>query len=131
MPYQIGANVGFVTNSSSMVYHFPKTLLEHEGVKAMMAAFEFTDGFVGSDMWSRNRCGSVAIHREDKLAIQAGLQEMNEEDTNPGPTISVDDDTTFVVVFGDEHTDLAHVFARMLQEIAKDLGIVVSGNDYN
>jgi hypothetical protein len=130
MAYQIGANVGFVTNSSSMVYHFPKTLLEHPAVKAFLTAFEIEDGFVGDNLWSRNACGTLAITRETKQAAIQNLESNGYEDFN-GPGISMDENE-FVVIYGDEHADIAYVLAKFLQDLAeKEFGLRIGGHEYN
>lgn len=133
MPYQLGANIGFVTNSSSVVYHFPKKLLEYPAVKAFLAAYEIEDGFVGDDLWHRGECGTIALDRKTKeLADQRLHRESYGAEGGYAPGIAVDDDNTFVVVIGDEHHDLAYIFSHMLCDLAREEGLGdYTGQDYN
>lgn len=133
MPKLIGINIGFITNSSSMVHHFPKKLLEDPAVKAFLSAFECEDGFIGDDLWHRGQCGSFAVTREQKEKIQHELT--NNEYGAHGPSIAVDDDEQIVVVYGDEHPDLAMQISRMLAETAVRMGLRKEswggGQEYN
>jgi hypothetical protein len=127
MALRIGINIGFVTNSSSMVYHFPKELLANPEVKAFLDAFELHGGFVGSELWSRDTCTTVAMTKEQKLEVRAKLAE---SDYGGAPPINADDDS-IVVIYGDEYQSIASTLARMLCQIAHKTGVTVSGQDYN
>lgn len=121
-------NVGFVTNSSSVVYHFPMELLADAGVRAFLLAFEIDAGFVGDDLWDRSQCGTLAVTREQKAET---LRKLSSEEGWSHPGVDVEDDKTFVVVIGDEHEDVAKVLCDMLKEIAEKSGVVYLGDDYN
>ena len=69
MPKQISVNIGFVTNSSSVVHHFPRELLEHPKVKAFIEKFELQDGFVGEDLWNRDACSSFLVDADQKAEV--------------------------------------------------------------
>lgn len=130
MPKIIGINIGFVTNSSSMVYHFPKSLLDDPQVKAFLVAFEAEAGFVGSDMWNRSECATFAVTREQKEAAQADLNREGYEDYRP-PGIDLDDETV-TVIYGDEHPGLASMICQMLKDAAGRAGVKdYGGSDYN
>lgn len=127
MPIQIGINVGFVTNSSSMVYHFPREILNDPKIQAFLKAFEIEDGFVGADLWSRNACGTLAITTEQKAEVRARLA-----DTEYGGAPAIDDDPNLIVViYGDEHHQTAAIIAEMLRDLGEARGMAFSGQDYN
>ena len=129
MPVQIGVNVGFITNSSSVVYHFPVELLEFPEIAAFLRTYEVEGGFVGRDMWSRSRCGSLAVTRDQKDDIRCQLVN---SDYGHVPEVTVDDDTTFVIVFGDEYHDMASILAGMLREVCETvLGFTPVSQSYN
>ena len=129
MPRLLHINIGFVTNSSSVVYHFPKALLENKTIQAFLKAFEVDSGFIGRDLWSRNTCGTLALTREQKLEVQ---RQLNETEYGTPPGIDVNDDSTFVMVYGDEHRDIASILIHMLTDLAeKELGVHIFGQDYN
>jgi hypothetical protein len=122
-------NIGFITNSSSVVFHFPKALLQDPGIAAFLSAFEVSEGFVGQDLWHRGECGTLAISKEQKLVTQAMLKE---SEYCSAPAIDVEDDSTFVLIYGDEYRDLAAVLLGMLREVCEKQGLPkVDGQDYN
>lgn len=127
MALRIGINIGFVTNSSSMVYHFPRELLANPEVKAFLNAFELHGGFVGSELWSRDTCTTIAMTKEQKQEVVAKLAE---SDYCAPPGINVDDDSV-VVIYGDEYQSIASTLARMLCDIAHKTGVSISGHEYN
>lgn len=131
MPRLLHINIGFITNSSSVVYHFPKELLKNKDIQAFLRAYEVEDGFVGDDLWHRARCGTVAITKEQKMLAQSRLKEAEYSDFGHPPHIDVDDDATFVVVIGDEHFDIANALSHMLQTLSEKMGVRVLGADYN
>jgi hypothetical protein len=131
MPLMIGINVGFITNSSSCVYHFPKSLLEDPQIKAFLTAFECEDGFVGDNLWHRGQCGTLAITREQKEEAQRQLQSPEYEGSY-APSIDVTNDDQLVVIYGDEYQDLANIIFGMLRSTCERLGIqYYGGEEYN
>jgi hypothetical protein len=129
MSWQLGINIGFITNSSSVVFHFPKTLLADPGIAAFLKAFEVEEGFVGRDLWHRGECGTLAIHKDQKKLAQAMLRE---SEYCSAPEIAVDDDKTFVLIYGDEYHDLAATLLGMLKDLMEKQGLPrVEGHDYN
>jgi hypothetical protein len=127
---QIGINVGFVTNSSSMVYHFPRELLNDPKIKGFLKAFEIEEGFVGSDLWDRGQCGTLAITREQKE--EAHQQLANAEYGHAGlGLVHLANDDEVTVIYGDEYNDLAACLGNMLEALCRDRGIPLSGRDYN
>lgn len=124
----VSITVGFITNSSSVVHHFPRALLEQPEIKAFLEAFEIQDGFVGSEIWNRSSCGSFAVTKEQKAQI---LAELNHSDYGGGYNVDVDGDSV-VVVYGDEYSDIASILHHMLWQTATSLGIAAGESfDYN
>lgn len=130
MPKMLAINIGFVTNSSSMVYHFPKSLLNDPKVKTFLDAFEVADGFVGEDLWHRGLCATFAVTKEQKQEADAKLNQPGYEDYRP-PGIDLSDDTV-TVIYGDEHPGMASIICSMLKEAAERAGIKdYGGSEYN
>jgi hypothetical protein len=133
MPKQISINIGFVTNSSSVVHHFPKELLQHPKIVAFLKAFEIDEGFVGSDLWHRGECATFAVTKEQKEAARSQLQNT---DYGPGPAIDVDGDD-FVVIYGDEHRSITATLLDVIGDaLAEQHGgdrwdHIRGGEDYN
>lgn len=117
MAKQVSVTLGFITNSSSVVHHFPRELFEDARVQAFMEAFAAQDGFVGDNMWHRGRCTTVAMTRDQK-AIVAHQMRHNEYDAK-GPEIDVESDDV-VVVYGDEYTTVASQLCSLVCEVAKE-----------
>lgn len=132
MPKRITINIGFITNSSSVVHWFPRQVLDDPDVQAFLRAYEIEDGYVGSDLWARNQCGSFVVTKEQRL-------EMNEkmvldwgdgQDTH-GPKADVDSDDV-LVVYGDEHHEISLILSGILARACKRLGITPGGSaSYN
>lgn len=134
MPLQLGINIGFVTNSSSMVYHVPKAVLEDPNIKAFLQAFELEEGFVGSDLWSRDTCETFAVTKEQKLEARKKLDEYwdDPEFSIRTPAIDVEDDSTVVLIFGDEYPGVVSSLLGLLREVLeKDGGRGLFGDEYN
>jgi hypothetical protein len=133
MALRLGINIGFVTNSSSVVYHFPVAVLEDPTVQAFLNAFEVSGGFVGADMWHRGACASFAVTRDQKEELNRQFNSINngeEQVYSDVPQVPLDDGTV-TLVYGDEYTSLASNLAHLLQEVARRMGISVGGRDYN
>lgn len=138
MALRLSINIGFVTNSSSVVHHFPKELLNDPTVKAFIEAFELSRGFVGEDLWHRGACGTFAVTKEQKAEVQAKLQSINEgrdadDYTVNVPGIAMDDDSV-VLIYGDEYSSIASSLSGLMMEAAKKLGMenaIGGGVDYN
>lgn len=114
MPKRVSITTGFVTNSSSVIHHFPNELLSHPKIAAFLKAFEIEDGFIGEDLWDRSACTSVAITKEQKQEVLQKLQ--NEEFATSHPVIDVDADK-FVVIFGDEYRSIANMLTDLIGEV--------------
>ena len=112
----ISATTNFVTNSSSVVHHFPNELLEHPAVKQFMRIFGLTE-YVSDDLWNRGNCDSIAFSKERKLDLIANSKE---EDGYYFPGIDVEGDT-FVTVYGDEYESLASSFTSICQVAAQEM----------
>ena len=129
----IGINLGFITNSSSVVHHFPLELLEHAEIAAFMKAMGIETGFVGRELWSRSDCATIAVSRTQKLEARDKIQSFYEDDDEGlgGPTINADDPSTFVIIYGDEYESVASTLASMLRAVAHELGLDHTSQDYN
>ena len=127
MPKMLGLNIGFITNSSSAVYHFPRSLLAHPTVKKFIDTFELSEGFVGSNLWSRDTCTTIAMTREQKMAVKAAVAD---SEYGTPPAIDTDDDSV-VIIYGDEYESIARSLANVMSEAAKSEGITVVSDEYN
>ena len=132
MPKQIGINVGFVTNSSSMVFHFPRAVFEAPEIQSFLKKFELEEGFVGEDLWYRGTsCGTLAITPEQKALARSRLVKhayMEEGGYYPG--IATDTDEVVVVICDETH-DRAFIIAEMMKETAERMGFECAGEGYN
>ena len=128
MAKHISINVGFITNSSSVVHHFPREVLEDPDVQAFMKTYEVEGGFVGSDMWHRGQCDTFAITQKQKRAVQTDL--LSYEDCS-SPGINVDSDD-IVIVYGDEYSNLVQGLCDLISQACKKKGIETGyGENYN
>jgi hypothetical protein len=134
MMFRVCINVGFITNSSSVVYNFPSELLKHPDVQAFMQAMDLFKGFVGEDLWSRTECATIAITKEQK---QQTLSALNHSQWGPisdsgfQQLSSAIEDDSILVVYGDEYVSCASILADMLQRIADEKGIKLKYIGYN
>lgn len=132
---QVGINIGFITNSSSVVYHFPRELLKDKNVAAFIEAMGIQDGFVGSNLWDRGDCETFATTKEQKAEALKALAEYDwglGDDFKPNhPPIPVNEDDRIVVVIGDEYPGLTMTLAQMLKAAAKAAGVGYFSDDYN
>ena len=122
-------NIGFITNSSSCVYYFPRQLYEDPSIQAFMKAFEIDGGFIGQDLWHRGACATIAVTKEQKEEVRNLLVNNDYEATAPG--INTEDDS-IVIIYGDEYLSIASTLAGMLNQLAHRLGIQhISSDEYN
>lgn len=129
MTLMIGINVGFITNSSSCVYHFPRAVLEDPTMKAFLEAFEVQDGYIGPNLWHRSECGTLAITKEQKVEVR---RQLIAADYGRTPGIDTESDD-IVLIYGDEHRDLTAVILDMLRATLERMGLPDAGfgDDYN
>ena len=127
--YKVSANVGFVTNSSSAIMLFPRELLEDPEVKAFLEAFEIGEGFVGSDLWSRDTCGTVALTPEKKQEAKENLYQEGYEDSRL-PDFDPEDDK-ILVIYGDEYPCLAGEIGHVLRRMADHLKVDYLRSEFN
>ncbi len=130
MPRFISINVGFVTNSSSVVYHFPKEILEHPDVAAFLSKMSIEDGFVGSDMWDRYRCESFAVTKTQKEAVRSDMLHGSGSEYCTGAGINTDTDEV-IVVFGDEYPGVAMTLCEIISKAMNREDHYGSGQSYN
>ena len=128
--FRISMNVGFVTNSSSMIYSFPKELLDLLEVRAVLEAFEIQNGFVGHDLWSRSACETLAITKEQKDQARSDLNRMPDEYGSP-PSID-DSEDRVVIIYGDEYSGIAIMLIQLIKNACDAAGLPgLTGTDYN
>jgi len=106
MSKRVSINIGFITNSSSVVHHFPRRLLETPKIAAFLKTFEVEGGFVGPALWSRSHCTTVAITTEQKSQVHQSL-------LGSRPEVRVDSDE-LVVIYGDEYSSIATYLCDLL-----------------
>lgn len=116
---RLSFNLGHVTNSSSMVYWFPREILEDPEISAFLEAYDLGKGWVGGDLFSRSGNHSFIVTREQRLEAIAQFEAAVDDDWTPTfPTIDPDDDAV-IVIYGDEYSTTAHQVGRMLVDACK------------
>jgi hypothetical protein len=127
MPKRLSLNIGFITNSSFAVHHFPRQLLEHPEVKAFIETFEISQGFVGENLWYRSKCGTVAMTQEQKQEVLALFD--REPEFHP-PRINTESDDV-LIIYGDEHVSVARRLSRLMQDAAEAMGLSYVRGEYH
>lgn len=127
MRMRLSMNIGFVTNSSFAVHHFPRALLEHPTVKAFIEAYEISQGFIGRDVWSRNACGTVAMTRDQKRQV---VEAFGQEEDFHAPGINVESDEV-LIIYGDEHQSLARGLAGLMIQAAEAMNLDSYRGEYH
>lgn len=117
---RLSMTIGFITNSSSAIHHFPREVLDHPRVKGFLEAFEITGGFIGEDLWSRSHCTTVAITKEQKEEVQRRLNASEYTEYARAPAVDVDSDE-IVVIYGDEYQSIASSLADLCAEALADI----------
>lgn len=120
MSQRITVNIGFITNSSSCVYYFPKRVLEDPEVQAFIEAHDLENGYVGSSLWNRGGCSSFLVTKAQKQEAKRELWSYDgpaaEEPTGSiSSTIDPDDDGAYVI-YGDEYRDTTHLLCEILSK---------------
>ncbi len=123
----LSANIGFVTNSSSVVYHFPREVVENEDIQAFIKAFEIEEGYVGNHLWNRSSCQTFALTKEQKQEVNA---ELSDPDYGSGLSVNTEDDSV-VMVYGDEYHDITSILIHMMVEVAKKMDVSYTEQDFN
>jgi hypothetical protein len=121
MSRRITVNVGFITNSSSCVYYFPREVLDDPEVKAFIEAYGLGGGYVGSDLWHRAECSSFLVTKDQKVEAKKILHSygdtVEEMDPSVGSeasrAINPDSDGAYVL-YGDEYSDTTHILCGIL-----------------
>lgn len=132
MAKRLTINVGFITNSSSAVHWFPKELLEEPEVKTFMDAYGLNEGYVGTEMWGRSTCETVALTKAQKQEVKNKLgAEPEYGGASIVDRIDPDSDKDFVVIYGDEHCSVTSELSRLLSDAASKRGLVCPCDDYN
>jgi hypothetical protein len=122
-------NIGFITNSSFAVHHFPRQLLEHPEVKAFIESFEVSQGFIGEGLWYRSKCGTFAVTKEQKQKVYDEFHAEGYEEYHP-PHIDTESDSV-LIIYGDEHTSLARSLSRLMRDAADAMGLSYVKGDYH
>jgi len=122
-------NIGFITNSSFAVHHFPRQLLEHPEVKAFIETFEISQGFVGSDVWNRSMCSTVAMTKEQKQAAHDAFHAEGYDEYHP-PHVDLETDSV-MIIYGDEYSSVARSLSRLMRDAAEAMGLAYQKGDYH
>jgi hypothetical protein len=132
MARRVTVNVGFITNSSSCVYYFPKEVLNDPEVQAFIRAHDLESGYIGSDLWNRGACSSFLVTKEQKEAAKRILRTYDEEytgaeyESGASKAIDPDNDGAYVL-YGDEYSDTTHILCGILSNALSRL----NGADQN
>ena len=130
---RLSMNIGFVTNSSFAVHHFPQQVLENPAVRGFLRAFEISQGFIGADLLNRSRCGTVAMTKKQKRDVAETFNNEFPQDPDElfqAPDIDVKSND-ILIIYGDEYTSLAHNLSRLMEEAAKEMGLPFRIEDYH
>lgn len=119
-------SLGFVTNSSSAVYHIPRQIMEHPEVQAFLKVWDIRDGVMPEDLWYRTSCTTIAMTPEQKRQVRDKFHEDGYEEYH-APGIDTEDDST-LVIFGDEHASIAKALVNLIRWT---LDIDLIGTEYN
>lgn len=125
MKYEITLGLGHTTNSSSCIHFFPKEILKHPLLASFLERYEISGGFVGEDLWMRSTCDSILLTEDQKEEADKDLNSLEGSPSvvgNPGE---------FVVIYGDEYSGIAQIFAEMCEDVCKELGLEHSSTEYN
>lgn len=113
---RISITAGFITNSSSVVYHFPRHLWEHPQIQAFAEVYGITEqGYVSDQLWNRARCDSVALTQEEKEKLRKGFL-----DSKYGSVELDTDHDGPLIVYGDEYQGLAHSLVNLAKDLASE-----------
>ena len=112
-------NVGFITNSSSVVHYLPPELWNHPKIKALFELYG-GDGYVGNYMASRVGCETVAVTPEQK---EQALHEYRDVFESGFSLSSTEKETGAVIIFGDEYQSLPQLLSSMARDLASEEGI--------
>lgn len=128
MKYEITLGLGHTTNSSSCIHFFPKEILKHPLLVSFLERYEISGGFVGEDLWSRSTCDSLLLTEEQKNQANKDLKSL---DGFHAPSVVEGGQEEFVVIYGDEYSGVASIFAEMCEDVCKELGLKHSSTEYN
>ena len=123
---RISGNLGFITNSSSAIFHFPRILLEDSRIQAFLQAYGITDGYIGSDLWHRGQCETLALTPEQKRETVSRL----EQEDYGHPTIETETDQ-ILVIYGDEYLSLTSTLGALMTQVAEEKGLTYVRGEYN
>ena len=118
----LSVNIGFITNSSSCIYHFPKEILDDIQVQAFIKAHEMQNGYVGSDLWHRALCSSFLVTTDQKQRAKNELSAEEYAEATAGSHVDPAD-TGVYLIYGDEYSSETHILCGILCGAAKRLGL--------
>jgi hypothetical protein len=118
-------NIGFITNSSSVVHWLPKEILQDEEVKAFLDAYGLAGGTVGDDLWRRDTCSSFIVTPEQ---AEAANEQLRSSEYSAPVEVPVD---AVTVIYGDEYSTVFAELSHVLEAAASRLGLVGGSFEYN
>jgi len=124
--------LGFITNSSSAIYHFPGQLLEHPTIKKFMEIYEIQNGYIGRDLWNRGDCETLATTPAQKEEVAQRFQRDAEQFSFdvPSPGVNVNSDEV-LLIYGDEYSGITSILCELMRNAAQELGLTYSSGEYN
>lgn len=128
MQMRLVVNVGFITNSSSVIHWFPKEVLQDPDVQAFLNAYGMSSGTVGSDLWHRGACGSFLV-TPDQYADAEGQLSGSEYCT--APSIGPNDGSAVAVIYGDEYQTVFSELSGVLSRAAEKMKLSGGGDCFN
>lgn len=130
MTLRLSGNLGFVTNSSSAIHHFPAEVLQDPAVQGFIEQFQIEGGFIGSDLWHRGECATFVTTKGQKQEVVRRLNNIDFDDCIRLPGVNTDDDSV-LVIYGDEYQSIASSLSSLMQSAARRMGLEFSSDEYN
>jgi len=125
---RLSVNIGHITNSSSVVYSFPREVLEDEAVKAILTAYEVPADSIGDNMWYRSECNSFVSTVEGWHEIDEDFRSIEYTSPQYGQPGDV------LIIYGDEYMEVKpwlQILLKYLIAACDNKGLSYSDFDYN
>ena len=128
---RLTVNIGFITNSSSVIHWFDGAILKDPEVQAFIDAYELSAGSIGENLWNRARCGSLLTTEDQFAQVREDLADeigSNNIVQNGGVATR---NGGVAIIYGDEYATIFSELAHVMSEAAERLNISNWSNSYN
>lgn len=127
----LSVNIGHITNSSSVVYSFPKEILDNEEIQFILEAYEIPDNMIGEELWNTYLCHSFVSTEEGWSLLNRRL---GDNRTGNGHGVDIGKKGDVVFVYGDNYLERKPWLLLILdvfQRVAKKQNIRVKRDKFN